>query len=74
MAECFQFSNLTYHLRAHLLTLKMAILDHFQSCTAVRDNIVDLHKVGMGNKAITNQLGEKLTTAGEIISKWKKMK
>ena len=40
----------------------------------IRDKIVDLHKAGMGYKKITKQLGEKLTTVGEIIRKWKKHK
>ncbi len=34
----------------------------------VRDKIVDLHK------AIAKQLGEKVTTVGAIIHKWKKPK
>src|SRR4029434_9001330 len=37
----------------------------------VRDKIVDLHKAGMGNKTIGKQLGEKQTTIGAIIRKWK---
>ncbi len=40
----------------------------------VRDKIEDLHKAGMGYKIITMQLGEKLTTVGAIICKWKKHK
>ena len=40
----------------------------------IRDKIVDLHKAGMGYKKISNQLGEKLTTVGAIIRKWKKHK
>ena len=40
----------------------------------IRDKIVDLHKAGMGYKKIRNQLGEKLTTVGAIIRKWKKHK
>ncbi len=40
----------------------------------VRDKIVDLHKSGMGYKTITKQLGEKVTTVGAIIHKWKKHK
>ena len=40
----------------------------------IRDNIVDLHKAGMGCKKISKQLGEKLTTVGAIIRKWKKHK
>ncbi len=40
----------------------------------VRDKIVDLHKAGMGYKTIAKQLGEKVTTAGVIIRKWKKHK
>ena len=39
----------------------------------IRDKIVDLHKVGMGYKKISKQLGEKLTV-GAIIRKWKKHK
>ncbi len=38
----------------------------------VRDKIVDLHKAGMGYKTIAKQLGEKVTTVGVIIHKWKK--
>ena len=40
----------------------------------IRDTIVDLHKAGMGYKKISKQLGEKLTTVGTIIRKWKKHK
>ncbi len=40
----------------------------------VRDKIVDLHKAGMGYKTIAKQLGEKVTTDGVIIHKWKKHK
>ncbi len=40
----------------------------------VRDEIVDLHKAGMGYKTIAKQLGEKVTTAGANIYKWKKHK
>ncbi len=40
----------------------------------VRDKIVDLHEAGMGYKTITKQLGEKVTTDGAIIRKWKKHK
>ncbi len=40
----------------------------------VRDKIVDLHKAGMGYKTIAKQLGEKVTTVGAIIHKWKKHK
>ena len=40
----------------------------------IRDKIVDLHKAGMGYKKISKQLGEKLTTVGAIIIKWKKHK
>ncbi len=40
----------------------------------IRDKIVDLHKAGMGYKTITKQLGEKVTTVGVIIRKWKKHK
>ncbi len=38
----------------------------------IRDKIVDLHKAGMGYKTISKQLGEKVTTVGAIIPKWKK--
>ncbi len=38
----------------------------------VRDKIVDLHKAGMDYKTIAKQLGEKVTTIGAIIRKWKK--
>ncbi len=40
----------------------------------VRDKIVDLHKAGMGYKTIAKQLGEKVSTIGVIICKWKKHK
>ena len=40
----------------------------------VRDKILDLHKAGMGYKTIAKQLGEKVTTFGAIIRKWKKHK
>ncbi len=40
----------------------------------VRDKIVDLHKAGMGYKTIAKQLGEKVTTVGAIIRKWKNHK
>ena len=40
----------------------------------IRDKIVDLHKAGMGYKKISKQLGEKWTTVGTIIRKWKKHK
>ena len=36
--------------------------------------LVDLHKARMGYKKISKQLGEKLTTVGAIIRKWKKHK
>ncbi len=39
-----------------------------------RDKIVDLHKTRMGYKTIAKQLGEKVTTVGAIIRKWKKHK
>ncbi len=42
--------------------------------TVDRDKIVDLHKAGMGYKTIAKQLGEKVTTVGAIIRKWKKHK
>ncbi|XP_062843476.1 interferon-induced very large GTPase 1-like [Trichomycterus rosablanca] len=37
----------------------------------VRDKTVDLHKAGMGYKAISKKLDEKVTTVGAIIRKWK---
>ncbi len=40
----------------------------------VRDQIVDPHKDGMGYKTISKQIGEKVTTVGAIIRKWKKHK
>ena len=40
----------------------------------IRDKILDLHKAGMGHKKISKQLGEKLTTVGAIIRKWKNHK
>ncbi len=39
-----------------------------------RDKIVDLHKARMGYRTIGKQLGEKATTVGAIIRKWKKFK
>ena len=38
----------------------------------VRDKIFNLHKAGMGYKTIGKQLGEKESTLGAIIRKWKK--
>ncbi len=38
----------------------------------VRDKIVDLHKAGKVCKTTATQLGEKVTTVGVIIHKWKK--
>uniref|UniRef100_A0AAY5L380 Transposase Tc1-like domain-containing protein n=1 Tax=Esox lucius TaxID=8010 RepID=A0AAY5L380_ESOLU len=35
--------------------------------------IVDLHKAGVGYRTIGKQLGEKATTVGAIIRKWKKL-
>uniref|UniRef100_A0AAY5KZQ7 Transposase Tc1-like domain-containing protein n=1 Tax=Esox lucius TaxID=8010 RepID=A0AAY5KZQ7_ESOLU len=43
-------------------------------CKDIRDNIVDLHKAGMGYRTIGKQLGAKATTVGAIIRKWKKFK
>ena len=40
----------------------------------IGDKIVDLRKAGMGYKKISKQLGEKLTTVGAIIRRWKKHK
>ena len=40
----------------------------------IRVKIVDLHKAGMGYRTIGKQLGEKATTVGAIIRKWKKFK
>ena len=37
----------------------------------IRDRIVDLHKAGMGYRTIGKQPGEKATTVGAIIRKWK---
>ncbi len=39
-----------------------------------RHKSVDLHKAGMGYRTIDKQLGEKTTTVGAIIRKWKKFK
>ncbi len=39
-----------------------------------RDKIVDLHKAGMGYMTMGKHLGEKATTVGAIITKWKKFK
>ncbi len=38
------------------------------------DKIVDLHKAGMSYRTTGKQLGEKATTVGAIIRKWKKFK
>ncbi len=37
-------------------------------------DLVELHKAGMGYKTFAKQLGEKVTTVGAIIRKWKKHK
>ncbi len=39
-----------------------------------RDKIVALHKAWMAYRTIGKQLGEKATTVGTIIRKWKKFK
>ncbi len=39
-----------------------------------KDKIVDLHKAGMGYRTTGKPLGEKETTVGTIIRKWKKFK
>ncbi len=39
-----------------------------------RNKNVDLHKAGIGYRTIDKQLGEKATTVGTIIRKWKKLK
>ena len=41
-------------------------------CKDIRDIIVGLHKAGMGYRTRGKQLGEKATTVGAIIRKWKK--
>ncbi len=38
-----------------------------------RNKIVDLHKAGMSYRTIGKQLGEKATTVGAIIRKWKQI-
>ncbi|CDQ74029.1 unnamed protein product [Oncorhynchus mykiss] len=43
-------------------------------CKDIKDKIVDLHKAEMGYRTIGKQLGEKATTVGTIIRKWKKFK
>ena len=43
-------------------------------CKDIRDQIVDLHKAGMGYRTIGKQLGEKATTVAAIIRKWKRFK
>uniref|UniRef100_A0AAY5KN55 Sleeping Beauty transposase HTH domain-containing protein n=1 Tax=Esox lucius TaxID=8010 RepID=A0AAY5KN55_ESOLU len=43
-------------------------------CKDIRDKILDLHKAGMGYRTIGKELGEKATTVGAIIRKWKKFK
>uniref|UniRef100_A0AAY5KNT8 Transposase Tc1-like domain-containing protein n=1 Tax=Esox lucius TaxID=8010 RepID=A0AAY5KNT8_ESOLU len=43
-------------------------------CKDIRDKIVDLHQAGMGYRTIGKLLGEKATTVGAIIRKWKKFK
>ncbi len=47
---------------------------HKELSKDTRDKIVDLHKAGMGYMTIGKQLGEKATTVGAIIRKWKKFK
>ncbi|CAJ0915641.1 unnamed protein product [Ranitomeya imitator] len=40
----------------------------------VKDKIINLHKAGMGYKTILKALGDKVTTVGAIVRKWKKLK
>ena len=37
----------------------------------IREKIVNLHKAGKGYRAISKQLGEKISTVGAIVRKWK---
>ena len=43
-------------------------------CKDISDKIVDLHKAGISYRTIGKQLGEKATTVGAIIMKWKTFK
>ena len=43
-------------------------------CKDIGDQIGDLHKAGMGYRTTDKHLGEKATTVGTIIGKWKKFK
>lgn len=69
-------STLTVH-KADLSTDSISFLSTTKDKTKepskeVRDETVDLHKAGMGYKTISKTLGEKGTTVGAIILKWKK--
>ncbi|XP_013768765.1 grainyhead-like protein 2 homolog [Pundamilia nyererei] len=78
-----QLKNWKYwHSRQH--TAKQRVLDiDSKLCTIartkelsedVRNETVELHKAGMGYKTIAKQLGEKVTTVGAIIRRWKNHK
>ncbi|KAK6299813.1 hypothetical protein J4Q44_G00298460 [Coregonus suidteri] len=58
----------------HTLNQTDSNLKTRELCKDIRDTIVDLHKAGMGYRTIGKQLGEKATTVGAIIRKWKKFK
>ncbi|KAL0174163.1 hypothetical protein M9458_030131, partial [Cirrhinus mrigala] len=63
-----------YLYKRHLSTEAINQSDSKLSTMAKTKKIVDLHKAGMGYKTIAKQLGEKVTTVGAIIHKWKKHK
>ncbi|KAI4883505.1 hypothetical protein NFI96_024963, partial [Prochilodus magdalenae] len=73
------------HLTKHLMRIGQCVPFVFWHCSDsnmaktkelskdTRDKIVDLHKAGKGYEAIAKQLGEKRSTVGAIIRKWKKL-
>ncbi|XP_053157540.1 zinc finger protein 397-like [Hemicordylus capensis] len=81
-----QMNKLSTHQRIHIMenTVREASNPSASKLTTmpktkelskdVRDKVVDLHKAGLGYKTIAKQLGEKVTTVGTIIRKWKKHK
>ncbi|KAK6318002.1 hypothetical protein J4Q44_G00112930 [Coregonus suidteri] len=71
MREIWRLQDKAYHLS---LAADQEKAKTRELCKDIRDTIVDLHKAGMGYMTIGKQLGEKETTVGAIIRKFKKFK
>ena len=76
MSTCYIVMSLyKSHLSTQSIHSNVSTMGKTKELSTIVDcTIVDLHKAGMGYKKISKQLGEKLTTVGAIIRKWKKWK